>query len=347
MPFDPDAYLAGATAPAQTGFDPDAYLAGSKSKSMFDKVSDFFTGDDRETRATRELPELGSGGLLSNQDPATLAKVAASLAVTLDPREMGQILSTIPGIGITEDEKGNLIANNNKTGAQVVINQPGMSKLDAMQLIGLGAMYTPAGKAVGAASTLGKKVLTGAAALGTTEAAIQSGQEAAGGEFDVGDVALMTGAGVAAPLVAPIAKAAAPLVKEAVKKVAPAVAKGAKTVVKSAAKGAKAVGKVPGKLWKVGQNFNLIPANKDEFLAQIAGHYIAPGFGGPIAQRLVKRYANLAIKSSKKSLSKSETKVLSETESKLKALKAKAVAKKARRDAHLQKKQAEAAKKGK
>jgi hypothetical protein len=172
---------------------------------------DIFTGKSRETRATRELPELGTGGLLSGESPATVAKIAPLLLVTTDPREMGDILSTVPGIGIIDDEKGNLIAANNKTGAQVVINQPGISQLDIMQMIGIGSAFTPAAAGATAAvpiAATGKQILArgvvGGVGAGLTETAMQAGQEAAGGEFDPADVALATSLGLAAEVAVPV-----------------------------------------------------------------------------------------------------------------------------------------------
>lgn len=173
---------------------------------ILDRIGNFFTGADRETRATRDLPELQNSGLLSGIgiDPIKAAQISATLATTLDPQEAGKILSAAsPDIGIQQDEKGNWLAANNKTGARAVINKPGVSGMDALQLAATGALYSPAG---GAATKLGVTGLKGAAALGgaaaLTETGIQGAQAAAGGTFDSSDVAYSAAGGVAGDLVA-------------------------------------------------------------------------------------------------------------------------------------------------
>ncbi len=179
-------------------------LEPEEERGFFERAGEFFTGAERETRATRELPELGAGGLLSGEDLTQVAKVAPVLLTTTDPREIGQILTnSFPNIGVIEDEKGNLIAANNKTGAQVVINQPGASMLDLLQGLGVAATFTPAARLAAGAQTIGKKLLTGAAAAGVTETAIQAGQEVVGGELDPETIATSAALGAGAELVAP------------------------------------------------------------------------------------------------------------------------------------------------
>jgi len=152
---------------------------------ILDSIGEFFTGSDRQTRATQELPELGQGGLLSGEDETIGKAITPALLSATDPNELGQILSSnFENIGITSDEKGNLIANNNKTGVRVVLNQPGVSQLDILQGLGIAAAFTPAGRIAGA-------VKTGVAA-GATSAGIEALQALSGGEFDFSQVAIDT-----------------------------------------------------------------------------------------------------------------------------------------------------------
>jgi len=154
-------------------------------KDFLSSVGEFFTGSERETRATKELPEIGAGGLLFGEDKARGAAITPALLTATNPEEMGQILSSnFPSIGITSDEKGNLIANNNKTGVRVVLNKPGLSKIDIMQGLGIAASFTPAGRLTGA-------IKVGAGA-GATSAGIEGLQALSGGEFDVTQVAIDT-----------------------------------------------------------------------------------------------------------------------------------------------------------
>jgi|GEM_PF-4581588 len=154
-------------------------------KGFVDSVSDFFTGDDRQTRATRTLPEIGQGGLLSGEDNAKTAAITPALLSATNPEEIGKILSNnYENIGITYDEKGNIIANNNSTGVKVVLNQPGISQLDILQGLGIAAAFTPAGRVIGATKLAG--------AAGATSAGIEALQALSGGEFDASQVAIDT-----------------------------------------------------------------------------------------------------------------------------------------------------------
>jgi hypothetical protein len=193
---------------------------------------DFLTGADRTTRATQGLPELGTGGLLSGEDPAKIAAVSPVLLTTTNPREMGNILSSqFENVRITEDEKGNLIANNNATGAQVVINQPGVSQLDILQGLGIAATFTPAAKLAGAGKTIAQKATLGGISAGLTETGVQLAQGAAGGEVNEEDIALASALGVSSEVAMPLiqrfrqgrAAAKQGVAREELEQIAPAV----------------------------------------------------------------------------------------------------------------------------
>jgi len=173
-----------------------------------------------ETRAVQELPELGQGGLLSNQNPAKIAAIAPLLLATTNNQEIASILqSNFPDIGISSDPGGNIMATNNATGAQVVINKPGLSRLDVLQGLGIASAFTPAARGatlaggaavtagLGAKAALGATAATGAATSGLTQAAIEGLQTAAGGEFDESEIAIAATLGGAAELVLPAIQA--------------------------------------------------------------------------------------------------------------------------------------------
>ena len=156
---------------------PDRQSQPVEDKSFLDSVGEFFTGSERQTRATKELPEIGQGGLLFGEDATKTKAVIPALLTTTDPVEMGNILkNNFSNIGITQDEKGNLIANNNKTDVKVVLNQPGISQLDIMQGLGIASAFTPAGRLSGFT-----KVVAGS---GATSAGIEALQALSGGEFN-------------------------------------------------------------------------------------------------------------------------------------------------------------------
>jgi len=159
---------------------------------------------DRETRATKDLPELGSGGLLAGEDKGTVAKLTPLILATTRPEEIAQIITTtLPHIGVQQDDKGNILLGNNKTGARVVVNQPGLSKLDLMQGLGITAMFTPGAAVSSIPKNVAARMALGGATAGLTEAGIQKAQESMGGDFDKTDVALATTLGAVAEGVVP------------------------------------------------------------------------------------------------------------------------------------------------
>lgn len=180
--------------------------AAPEQPGMLDRIGNLFTGADRETRATEDLPELQGSGLLAGLDiPVTQrAALATALATMTNPEEIAKTLQAAsPDIGIQYDEKGNILAANNKTGARAVLNKPGFSGLDAAQLAATTAAFVPAGRVATAA---GGGIARQAAVLGAgsaaTQAAIEGTQAGAGGEFNTEDVAAAGALGAAAPILA-------------------------------------------------------------------------------------------------------------------------------------------------
>jgi len=156
------------------------------------------------TRAELELPEITNSGLLSEVPMTEVAKVSPAILTATDPREIGNILSnTFPQIGITEDENGNLIANNNDTGVQAVINKPGMSPIDVLQAIGIGSLFTPSAGLAGTVTGTVPKAIVGATGAGLTQGVVEGVQQASGGEFNEEEMALATGLGFTAELAMP------------------------------------------------------------------------------------------------------------------------------------------------
>lgn len=154
---------------------------------------------DISTRATRELPELFTSGILKGKDPAKIAQFTALAALTPNEQELGQIATSIfPEIGMQTDEKGNVLLADNQTGVRTVINRPGLSSTDLAQLFGIGGAFTPAARVGTGIVTQGVKqgiiqAAKGGLASGATQAAIEGAQAASGGEFDAGDIALAAG----------------------------------------------------------------------------------------------------------------------------------------------------------
>ena len=159
---------------------------------MLESIGNMFTGADRETRATQELPELESAitggdaaGFLSTMPTGDAVKLAGAIATTSDPAERAKMLQAAsPDFGIQYDPKGNIIAANNKTGQRVVLNKPGLSASDLFPASGRVAASIPLAS--------GGAPLAAAASMGAKEGAITAAQEgyqaSQGGDFDVGNV---------------------------------------------------------------------------------------------------------------------------------------------------------------
>ena len=151
---------------------------------------------------------LGEG--LSFADKALLSGAAMTM---FDPSEVAQMLTQIdpdtgerkwPQFAIQTAPDGAIVVNNTENGTRAIINRPGFSPMDAVQMLGIGAMFTPAGRMTAAAPSVAGRLALGATTAGVTEAGIQKGQELAGGQFDPMDVALSTAVGPAVELVRPL-----------------------------------------------------------------------------------------------------------------------------------------------
>lgn len=193
---------------------------------------------EKQRRETIEsIPEIGTGGLLAGEDQSKVAAISPVLLSTTDPREMANIVaSTFPNIGITETPEGELLATNNKTGAMVVVNKPGLSQLDILQGLGIVSAFFPAAGAASIPARIGGAI--------ATESVIQAGQAAAGGEFDVGDVALSGALSGAGELLPKGFQAGAQLLKQSrkAKQVAPTLKEVKEVAVIQAEEAAKETG---------------------------------------------------------------------------------------------------------
>lgn len=167
-----------------------------------------FPEERGETRAAQELPELGTGGLLGGQDQAKIAAISPVILATTNNQELANIITeNFPDVGQQVSPAGEVILANNKTGAKVIVNKPGLSRLDLLQGLGIAAAFTPAGRGAALAPTLATKVAAGAAGAGLTQAAIETIQSQVGGELDGTEIALAGALGGAAELVVPAIQA--------------------------------------------------------------------------------------------------------------------------------------------
>ena len=152
----------------------------------------------------------GVGAGLSTKDAL---QISAAGMTMFDPAEIAMVLTQIdpetgerkwPQFAITTAPDGTLVVNNTENNTQAVINRPGFSAMDAVQALGIGAIFTPAGRATSMMAGTAGRMTVGALTAGATEAAIQAQHEMAGGEFDKLDVALSAGIGPAIDLARPM-----------------------------------------------------------------------------------------------------------------------------------------------
>ncbi len=157
-------------------------------------------------RRLDRLPELGQGGLLGGENQAKVAAITPVLLTTTDPQEIAQIITTnFPNVGMVmspPDENGHqrIILRNNETGAAVEVNKPGISQLDILQFLGIGAAFIPSGGLAQKGASIAAKGALGALGTAGTQAVMEAGQALAGGEFDTTDVAIAGAAGGLAEL---------------------------------------------------------------------------------------------------------------------------------------------------
>ncbi len=156
-------------------------------------LRDLITGENRETETTKDLPELTNVGLSSLAGEGNQLKAAALaplLLATPNDREFASILTrNIPEIGFAETPEGVITLVNNKNGTTAVLNQPGVSKMDVLQGLGLAALFTPTSLAATTASAVANGVRVGGAALGL-QTLVEGIQKSTGGEEDKLDILL-------------------------------------------------------------------------------------------------------------------------------------------------------------
>ena len=164
--------------------------------TIVDSVTDLFTGSDRETKATQELPTVLNSGMFADLGGVDIAKIATAYAAGASDEQLVQVFKSIDdGIGVAQDEKGNFIINRN--GRLGIVNKPGIDAQDIGGFIGSSALFvSPAGKA----ATLSQTALREAIAAGSSELARQGILSGVGAEADIENAAYATLFGGALPI---------------------------------------------------------------------------------------------------------------------------------------------------
>ena len=192
-------------------------------RSPIQNITDIFTGNDRQTWESENLPSFYESGIINRLSIPKIAAVTALSQITLDPREFGEIIVNLDPdkkFKLSEDPAGNVILNDTETGKRAMINKPGFDSYDAVQTGSQAAMFTPIGRAASisgmgvskAIPQLAKNVMAGGAtsnpltkkaiaaqvvSQGAKDAGIQAAQEGihsqVGGKFDSDEVMLSGG----------------------------------------------------------------------------------------------------------------------------------------------------------
>lgn len=200
--------------PSEFPEEPGTSRASQELGEMF--VPPMLGGDAPQVGPGRTAEETG-GGVGSTLTVGQRAAISAAAMTMTDPEEIAQMLKAVSNdvIGITYAPDGAIIATNNETGARGLINRPGASGMDALQMLGLGALFTPAGRVASwgvkttipavASATMRKQLekaavrrasYQAAGTFGATQTVIEAGHEAVpGGEFDPEDIAFTAVAG--------------------------------------------------------------------------------------------------------------------------------------------------------
>lgn len=156
------------------------------------------TGGDRQTEESMRAPEL-------IQAPAADvgAALGFNLALNFDPIEIESVIKeNIPLATFRSDRKGNRYVD--IAGQEYIINRPGMSKQDIGATLGNVMANIPAAKVASLGKSILGRLTLGGTASAATQAGIEAGQSATGGEFTGSEVALAGGLGAAGEIPAAI-----------------------------------------------------------------------------------------------------------------------------------------------
>lgn len=222
-----------------------------------------------------DIPEITGSFKNLSEDLGFMQALGGLTA--FDPDEFGKILqSADPDIGIAMTPDGERIAVNRRTNDVMSINKLGPSLMDAIQVGGAAAMFSPAG----AAKTIGGQALGGI----ITQAVIESGQKALGGEFNPEDVAM---AGAAPVVMNKAAEATKTAFKSTNKAVNDYLTSRAQNQTKALSDD---VGSLTSKMFKESSNKTAIRQALDEGTVEGVGYKLNPKgkvVAAPLERKLI------------------------------------------------------------
>ena len=146
-------------------------------------IAESFTGEQRKTEASQFFPDwrnnLPEFSLSKGPSAVQAVKVAAA-TMTASPEETAKIVKAqYPDVNVLQDDKGNFFFESG-IDKKIYAIPPGFGATDVPRTLVAGAMFAPA---AGAATAAGRIIGTG-----LTQAGIEAGQAAMGGEFNAADI---------------------------------------------------------------------------------------------------------------------------------------------------------------
>jgi hypothetical protein len=180
---------------------PEGFEVGKTEFGLVDRAVAAVTGSERETEATRTLPDWATMPELNTMSGRSFLAGLGTMAT--GPAETVQVIQRqFPGVQVRQDERGNFIMRSSIDGNEYAI-QPGFRMSDIPRVAGTALAFTPAGRAT--------TVTGGVLATGATQLGIEATQALTGGEFNPEDVALAGALGGAIPAAARVLPGIGPL----------------------------------------------------------------------------------------------------------------------------------------
>lgn len=155
-------------------------------KSFTEKLGDFVTGADRQTKET-QAPAF----TLPNDDDGRLFTTAIGMMTSFDDQsKMEVIAANYPGVVFDKDEKGNFIVDaRNIGGSRGPLNTPGIDTRDVIQFAGILSAFLPSGKLASATGSVASNAIRVGAGSAATQGVLTGISDAAGRDVDAGEAA--------------------------------------------------------------------------------------------------------------------------------------------------------------
>ena len=147
-------------------------------------IAESMLGLGKRTVETETTPELKEAGMVELGP-----EIAFNLAMNFNTDEIENVVrKNLPEAPIRKDKLGNTFVTVNDK--EFILNRPGFSAQDRQTALNDFVAFLPSSRLAALAPTVLGKLGLGAVGASGTQAVIEGGQVATGGEFNAGDVAL-------------------------------------------------------------------------------------------------------------------------------------------------------------